>query len=170
VFGAHISVPGYGFFLNNAMQWFDPRPGGANSIAPGKRGLSAVSPLVLRDRRSPRVVAIGGLGGRFIFTGAAQVAHNLIRHGVSLAEAIDLPRVHVEGSRALVDERVGAGALGALRIDGLPEPELMHSGPTSLTFARVVGVDARRDGAAASAFDRRTAVSWRLSGEAGITS
>jgi gamma-glutamyltranspeptidase/glutathione hydrolase len=171
VFGAHVSVPGYGFFLNNAMQWFDPRPGRPNSIAGGKRALSAVSPVVLRDSGSPRVLALGALGGRFIFSAVAQVAHDAVRHAVPLDEAIDLPRVHVEGGRALVDERLGAGALDALRVDGLPAPEAAHSGPTSLTLARAIGVDYDRETRAATVgLDRRTAAWWTRAGAAPLVS
>ena len=50
LFGSKVTVPGTGLILNNTMALFDPHPGKANTIAPGKRMLSSVSPtVVLKD-------------------------------------------------------------------------------------------------------------------------
>ena len=71
VFGAKLVVPGTGMLLNNTMYFFDPHPGHANSIAPGKRMTSSMSPtLVLRDGRP--FMALGTPGGRRIFAAVLQ--------------------------------------------------------------------------------------------------
>ena len=55
LFGARYIVPGTGMIPNNYMFVFDPHPGRANSIAPGKRITSSMSPvIVLRDGK-PRL-------------------------------------------------------------------------------------------------------------------
>ena len=41
-----VVVPGLGFMLNGAMNWYDPRPGRPTSYAPGKRRYSSMSPLI----------------------------------------------------------------------------------------------------------------------------
>ncbi len=47
LFGARYIVPGTGMIPNNYMFVFDPRPGRASSIAPGKRVTSSMSPVIV---------------------------------------------------------------------------------------------------------------------------
>ena len=69
LFGARFIVPGTGMVPNNYMSNFDPRPGNALSIAPGKRVTTSMSPMMaLRDGRL--VYALGLPGGRKIFPAA----------------------------------------------------------------------------------------------------
>ena len=76
---------------NNYMFVFDPRPGRASSIAPGKRVTSSMSPvIVLRDGK-PRY-ALGLPGGLRIFPSVMQALSNLIDHGMSVQEAVEAPR------------------------------------------------------------------------------
>ena len=50
-------VPGTGMVPNNYMSNFDPRPGNALSIAPGKRVTTSMSPMMARARRPGRLCA-----------------------------------------------------------------------------------------------------------------
>ena len=69
---------------NNYMFVFDPHPGRANSVAPGKRVTSSMSPvIVLRDGK-PRF-ALGLPGGLRIFPSVMQAVCNLIDHGMTRA-------------------------------------------------------------------------------------
>ena len=78
------------------MSNFDPRPGNALSIAPGKRVTTSMSPMMaLRDGRV--VYALGLPGGRKIFPSALQALINLIDHGMALQEAVEAPRIWTEG-------------------------------------------------------------------------
>ena len=96
LFGARFIVPGIGMIPNDYMSNFDPRPGNALSIAPGKRVTTSMSPMMaLRDGRV--VYALGLPGGRKIFPAAMQALINLIDHGMSLQEAVEAPRVWTEG-------------------------------------------------------------------------
>jgi gamma-glutamyltranspeptidase / glutathione hydrolase len=96
LFGARYIVPGTGMIPNNYMFVFDPRPGLANSIAPGKRITSSMSPvIVLRDGRP--VWALGLPGGLRIFPSVMQALSNLIDHGMSVQEAVEAPRVWTQG-------------------------------------------------------------------------
>ena len=59
VFGARFVVPGTGMIPNNYMYLFTPHPGRANSVAPGKRVTSSMSPVIVL--RGDRPVAALGL-------------------------------------------------------------------------------------------------------------
>lgn len=95
-FGSKVTVPGTGMLLNNCMQLMDPVPGRANSIAPGKRILSSMSPvIVLRDGEP--VMALGVPGGLRIFGVVMQAILNVLAHGMSLQRAFEAPRIWDRG-------------------------------------------------------------------------
>ncbi|MEX2200347.1 MAG: gamma-glutamyltransferase, partial [Dongiaceae bacterium] len=64
-FGSKLMLPGTGIMTNNAIMWFDPRPGRPNSLAPGKRPLSNMCPTIVAKNGVPQV-ALGASGGRRI--------------------------------------------------------------------------------------------------------
>jgi gamma-glutamyltranspeptidase / glutathione hydrolase len=71
LFGAKIMIPGLGTVPNNYMNLYDPRPGHALSLAPGKRVTTSMSPMMaLRDGKL--VYALGLPGGKRIFPSALQ--------------------------------------------------------------------------------------------------
>ncbi len=102
-YGAKIVVPGAGFLLNNEMDDFAAKEnapnaygllgGEANSIAPGKRMLSSMSPTILLWDGAP-VVVTGSPGGSAIITTVLQVIVNVVDHGMNLAQAVGQPRFH----------------------------------------------------------------------------
>lgn len=89
-FGSCVTVPGTGIMLGHGMSRLDPRVGRPNSIAPGKRPLSNVSPLIVS--LPDRDLAIGTRGGRTIINICAQLAHGIIDGGLQPAEALPRPR------------------------------------------------------------------------------
>jgi gamma-glutamyltranspeptidase/glutathione hydrolase len=96
LFGARFVVPGIGMVPNDYMGTFDPRPGKALSIAPGKRVTTSMSPfMALRDGKIR--YALGLPGGRKIFPSVLQALVNLIDHGMELQEAVEAPRIWTEG-------------------------------------------------------------------------
>lgn len=105
LFGAKIMIPGLGAIANNYMNLFDPRPGHALSLAPGKRVTTSMSPMMaLRDGKLR--YALGLPGGKRIFPSAMQALVNLIDHGMSLQEAVEAPRVWTEGNALEVEQAV----------------------------------------------------------------
>jgi gamma-glutamyltranspeptidase/glutathione hydrolase len=102
LFGAKILIPGLGAIPNNYMNLYDPRPGHALSLVPGKRVTTSMSPMMaLRDGKL--VYALGLPGGKRIFPSAMQALINLIDHGMSLQEAVEAPRVWTEGNALEVE-------------------------------------------------------------------
>ena len=117
LFGAKFLIPGLGAIPNNYMNLYDPRPGHALSLAPGKRVTTSMSPVMaLRDGKL--VYALGLPGGKRIFPSALQALLNLIDHGMSLQEAVEAPRVWTEGNALEVELAVPDGVRATLKSMG----------------------------------------------------
>jgi len=82
---------GMGFMLNGAMNWYDPRPGRAGSIAPGKRRYSSMSPSIVFEGDTP-VATLGAPGGAWIGVAVGQALLNLLDWGMTMQEAVSAPR------------------------------------------------------------------------------
>ncbi len=101
-FGSKVTVPGTGMILNNTMQIFDPHPGMANSIAPGKRVTSSMSPIIIEKEGKP-CFCVGLVGGTRIFPSALQAIVNVIDHGMTPQEAVEAPRIWTLGEELQVE-------------------------------------------------------------------
>ncbi|MCL2429318.1 MAG: gamma-glutamyltransferase [Alphaproteobacteria bacterium] len=126
LFGAKFMVPGTGIIPNNYMYLFDPHPGRAQSVAPGKRVTTSMSPLIVLRDDAPKF-ALGLPGGLRIFGSAMQAVINLIDHGMSLQEAVEAPRLWTQGFGVELErgfsEVLGA-ALAARGHDVIPVPHV----------------------------------------------
>ena len=113
--GAQVTIDGLGLVLGHGMSRFDPRPGRANSPAPGKRPLHNMCPMVATKGGKP-VLALGATGGRRIPNTVFDVlAYRFVR-GLALADAVKAPRMHTEGGTALSLEAAWpAGVLDYLK-------------------------------------------------------
>jgi gamma-glutamyltranspeptidase/glutathione hydrolase len=113
--GSDLVLPRTGVLLNNGIMWFDPRPGRPNSIAPGRRPLTNMCPVILRDGTAP-VLAAGASGGRRIMAAVLQATSFVADFGMDPAAAAHHPRIDVSGTDAiLADRRLGEDVLAALR-------------------------------------------------------
>jgi gamma-glutamyltranspeptidase/glutathione hydrolase len=113
-FGSKVLSPRTGILLNNGIMWFDPRPGGPNAIAPGKRPLSNMCPVIATRNRLPWL-CIGASGGRRILPAVLQIASMLIDGRLDLERAFHLPRIDVSGGPlVLADRRLAPEILAAL--------------------------------------------------------
>ncbi len=102
-FGSKIVVDGAGFLLNNEMDDFSAKPGEpnqfgllgaeANSIQPGKRMLSAMTPTIVLKDGQPFIIT-GSPGGSTIITVVLQVLINVIDFNMNIQEAVNSPRIH----------------------------------------------------------------------------
>ncbi len=105
-FGSLVLVPGTGVFLGNAMQWFDPRPGFANSVAPGRMP-PYVAPLMTILQNERPTGAIAGAGGYRIATALFHTLMNRVDHKMGIQAALEHPRLQTMGAELLVDQRIG---------------------------------------------------------------
>lgn len=94
-YGSGIMAPGTGIWLNNALGEHELLPAGPDGIEPGRRLASNMAPTIVRDDGG-RALAIGSPGADRITTAIAQVLASFVRGGMSIAEAVAHPRVHVE--------------------------------------------------------------------------
>jgi len=121
--GSGITVPGYGFLLNNELTDFDfvpltPGVTDPNLPGPGKRPRSSMSPTIL-TRNGRAVLGLGSPGGATIITTVGQVLTGYLDRGLPLLAAIAAPRLSSrngveQAEPALLDSPTGAGlkALG----------------------------------------------------------
>lgn len=101
--GSGVVTPGLGFVYNNNMMAFDPRPGRANSIAPGKAPISGGGPTLLLDGDGVRAV-LGSPHGSRKTSAIGHVIAGLVDFGLSPAAAVTSPRVHCEAEGPLLLE------------------------------------------------------------------
>ncbi len=102
-YGTKIVAEGLGFLLNNEMGDFNAIPGltntrgrigtEPNTIEPGKRMLSSMTPTIVAREGKP-VLVIGTPGGRTIINTVLQVILNVIDHKMNVAQAIEAGRIH----------------------------------------------------------------------------
>ncbi|RYY30406.1 MAG: gamma-glutamyltransferase [Sphingobacteriaceae bacterium] len=102
-FGSGIVVKGAGFLLNNEMDDFSSKPGTpnmyglvggkANSIQPGKRMLSSMTPAIL-EKDGKLFMVVGTPGGSTIITSVFQTVLNVIEFNQSMQRAVTSKRFH----------------------------------------------------------------------------
>jgi gamma-glutamyltranspeptidase/glutathione hydrolase len=103
-FGSRYVLPRSGILMNNGVMWFDPRPGGPNSIGRGKRALTNMCPLVVARDGRPRF-GVGASGGRRILAAVVQMASFIVDFGMTPDEAAHHPRIDVSGEDAVAVDR-----------------------------------------------------------------
>ena len=102
-YGSKVFVEEGGFFLNNEMDDFSSKPGHpnfygligseANSIQPGKRMLSSMTPSIILKDNKPSLI-VGTPGGSTIITSVLQTILNVFEFDMSVQEAVNAPRFH----------------------------------------------------------------------------
>ena len=103
-YGSGVTAKGTGVLLNNEMDDFTSKVGvpneygliqsARNSIEPGKRPLSAMTPTIVLRKDKQLWFALGSPGGPRIINAVFQVILNIIDFDMNLQQAIDAPRIH----------------------------------------------------------------------------
>jgi gamma-glutamyltranspeptidase/glutathione hydrolase len=148
--GSGVIVPGTGIQLNNMLGEFDLAATGGIP-RPGVRFTSGMAPsLVLRDGR-PRLV-VGSAGSLRLRGAIMQVVVNAVAHGFGVQEAIERPRVHLEGTHVHAEGGNEPYELDRLESWGY---ELARWRRRNLFFGGVAGVELLEDGTLAASGDPR---------------
>jgi gamma-glutamyltranspeptidase/glutathione hydrolase len=102
-YGSKYYCDALGFFLNNEMDDFSAKPGtpnmfglignDANSIAPGKRMLSSMTPTIV-EKNGQLYMVVGSPGGSTIITSVLQTILNVYEYQMSMQQAVNAPRFH----------------------------------------------------------------------------
>jgi gamma-glutamyltranspeptidase/glutathione hydrolase len=102
-YGSKVMIPGSGVLLNNQMDDFSIQPGvtnafglvgaAANSVAPGKRPLSSMSPTIVLKDGTP-LLTLGAAGGPRIISTVLQELVDMLDLGLSPGDAVARPRFH----------------------------------------------------------------------------
>jgi len=106
-----------GFMYNGCMAVFDPRPGRAGSIAPGKSRFSSICPSIVFRDGAPRLV-IGAPGGTQIAMGVLQAILNVLDFDMSMVEAVSAPRFSSTSDAIDITNRIPDYAVEPLREAG----------------------------------------------------
>lgn len=116
-FGSGVVARDTGVVLNDGTMWFDPVPGHVNSLAPGRRIMTAGSPLVMLRDGKPRL-AMGAPGGRRVISAMVHCAVNLVDHGMGPQQALNTSRCHSEGPATEIEQGAGPEVIEGLKTMG----------------------------------------------------
>ncbi len=146
-FGTGITVPGYGFALNDSLANFNTTPvanpatgnPGANDPGPNRRARGSTTPVLIFKGGEP-LVATGAWGGGFIPSMVLQVVSNVIDQDMPIEQAVDAPRFWLMGP-----------TLGIGRNPGFPDESIAYlralghkvgaPGGTTVFATQSLGVD-----------------------------
>jgi len=112
-----VITDGLGFMYNGCMGVFDPRPGRAGSIAPGKSRFSAVCPTIAFSNGKPHVV-LGAPGGTQIVMGVLQGLLNVLDFGMTMEQAVSAPRFSSTSNAIDITNRIPGYVVEPLQRDG----------------------------------------------------
>jgi gamma-glutamyltranspeptidase/glutathione hydrolase len=157
--GSGMVVPGTGVHLNNMLGEEDLNPLGFHMSLPGSRISSMMAPSLLLSEGQV-VAGLGSAGSNRIRSAVLQTTVNMVAGGMGPQEAVDAPRIHLEGGVLQAEPGIDPAALDLLESGG----EVVRWGERNLFFGGVQvvtrdsatgrlagGGDPRRGGAVAFA-------------------
>jgi gamma-glutamyltranspeptidase / glutathione hydrolase len=155
-YGNSIVVAGAGFILNNEMDDFSVKPGfpnmfglvggDANSISPGKRMLSSMTPTIV-EMDGELFMVVGSPGGSRIITSVYQTIVNVIDFEMTIDEAVKAGRFHHQWLPDYISYETGI--FDSITVNGLKTRghELKSSGSMGRVDAILVEANGNRTGA-----------------------
>ncbi|HWB21769.1 MAG TPA: gamma-glutamyltransferase, partial [Gaiellaceae bacterium] len=148
--GSGVIVPGTGIYLNNMLGEADLVSGAP--VPPGRRLTSMMAPTIALDPDGAARLVVGSAGSARLRGAIMQVVVNVLEHGMSVSDAIDSPRVHVDEPEIHCEGGHLAASLDELEELGY---ELNRWPSRNLFFGGVAAVEVAADGTLAAAGDPR---------------
>ena len=136
-----VVTPGLGFMYNGCMGVFDPRPGRAGSIAPGKARFSSVVPSIVFKDGKPHLI-IGAPGATQIAMGVLHVILNALDFDMTMVEAVSAPRFSATSDTIDISNRIQFKVERELKGQGYP----VVRSPYGFGFAAVHAIRIHGDG------------------------
>lgn len=153
-----VITDGLGFFYNGCMGVFDPRPGRAGSIAPGKSRFSAMCPTIVFEGDRPSLV-LGAPGGTQIVMGVLQTILNVVDFGMTVQQAVAAPRFSSTSNAIDVSNRIPRYVTRELESKGY---EIIRN-PYGYTIGWVHAIKVHPDGLEGGADPGRDGVAYSIS-------
>jgi len=145
--GSGVVVPGTGIHLNNMLGEFDlPKPPRAAA-----RLSSGMSPSLVLHEQRPRLI-VGSAGSLRLRGAVMQIVVNVVQHGLDVRDAIDRPRIHLEGEHLHCEGGHEPAELDKLEAMGWDVTRWRRK---NLYFGGAAAVEMRDDGTLAAAGDAR---------------
>lgn len=129
----------HGILLNNGMIGFSPIAGQMNSVAPGKRPSSNMSPVLVFDEDGKPLATLGASGGRKIIPAVAQILTLFMDHDLPMQAAVSHPRLDLEGETIIADSRIPKAVLRKLEDMG-HALEVRTEGLSTFEFGNPCGI------------------------------
>ena len=148
--GSGVIVPGTGIHMNNMLGEEDLNPGGREGT-PGNRLTSMMAPSIVLEKGRPRLV-VGSAGSIRLRAAILQFVVNVLDHGLTVREAIEAPRVHLEGEALQLEGGIDPGTADELESAGY---EVARWGGRNLYFGGASAVGLGPEGELEAAGDPR---------------
>ncbi len=145
--GSGVVIPGTGIHLNNMLGEFDlPKPPRA-----GERLSSGMSPSLVLHEQRPRLV-VGSAGSLRLRGAVMQIVVNVVQHELGVRDAIERPRIHLDGEHLHCE-----GGLDPTELDNLEAMgwDVTRWRRKNLYFGGAAAVEMMDDGTLAAAGDPR---------------
>jgi gamma-glutamyltranspeptidase/glutathione hydrolase len=156
-FGSKIFVKGAGFLLNNEMDDFSIKPGvpnmfglvggKANSVQPGKRMLSSMTPTII-EKGGKLFMVVGTPGGATIITSVFQTILNVLEFDQDMQQAVTSKRFHHQWLPDEIDIEPGAFDSATRNILERKGYKIVDHGPSGRVDAILVTKDGYYQGGA----------------------
>jgi gamma-glutamyltranspeptidase / glutathione hydrolase len=148
--GSGVIIPGTGIQMNNMLGEYDLAPPG-EAARPGVRLTSMMSPSIVLRRGRPRLI-VGSAGSVRLRGAILQAVVNVVDHGLGVEEAIEAPRVHLEGQHLHCEGGSDPDELDRLEARGY---DVVRWRRRNLYFGGVAAVGVGIGGSLAAAGDPR---------------
>jgi gamma-glutamyltranspeptidase / glutathione hydrolase len=148
--GSGVIVPGTGIHLNNMLGEYDLNPA-RGAARPGTRLTSMMAPSIVLRRGQPRLI-VGSAGSVRLRGAILQAIVNVVDHEFGVGDAIEAPRVHLEGEHLHCEGGADPAELDQLEARRY---DVVRWRRRNLYFGGVAAVEFGADGSLAAAGDPR---------------